>query len=53
MISPTVQSFLQQSFLNYQTTHAMPLYQLKAAQQLMVCRTQTLGGMRFIVKMAI
>jgi nitrite reductase/ring-hydroxylating ferredoxin subunit len=44
MTSPTVQSFLQQSFLNYQTTHAMPLYQLKAAQQLMVCRTQTLGG---------
>jgi len=40
----TVQSFLQQYFLNYQHSHALPLYQIKAAEQLMKCRTAALGG---------
>lgn len=44
MTSSTVQSFLKQSLYTYQKTHAMPLYQLKAAEQLMTCRTQALGG---------
>ncbi len=40
----TVQSFLQESFLAYQQTHAMPLYQIKAAEKLIKCRTAALGG---------
>jgi hypothetical protein len=44
MNSVTVQSFLKQSFLSYQKTHRLPLYQIKAAEQLMRCRTAELGG---------
>lgn len=40
----TVQSFLQESFSNYRQSHALPLYQIKAAEQLMKCRTSALGG---------
>ncbi len=40
----TVQSFLQQSFSTYRQYHALPLYQIKAAEQLMKCRTASLGG---------
>lgn len=40
----TVQSFLQESFSNYRQSHAMPLYQIKVASQLMKCRTAALGG---------
>ena len=44
MKKSTVQGFLQASFTNYQQTHALPLYQIKAAEQLMRCRTEALGG---------
>jgi hypothetical protein len=44
MNTTTVQSFLQNSFINYQKTHRLPLYQIKAASQLMRCRTKALGG---------
>ena len=44
MDKSTVQSFLQTSFANYQQNHALPLYQIKAAEQLMRCRTEALGG---------
>ena len=44
MNNSTVQSFLQTGFRNYQQTHALPLYQIKAAEQLMRCRTEALGG---------
>jgi len=44
MNSSTVQGFLQASFTNYQKTHRLPLYQIKAAEQLMRCRTKALGG---------
>ncbi len=44
MSQSTVQSFLQASFPHYQKTHALPLYQIKAAEQLMRCRTEALGG---------
>ena len=40
----TVQSFLQESFPAYQQSHSMPLYQIKAAEKLMKCRTAALGG---------
>jgi len=40
----TVQSFLQASFTHYQKNHRLPLYQIKAAEQLMRCRTEALGG---------
>ena len=40
----TVQSFLQQHFMSYQQSHSVPLYQIKAAEQLMKCRTAALGG---------
>jgi hypothetical protein len=40
----TVQSFLQQHFMSYQQSHSLPLYQIKAAEQLMKCRTAALGG---------
>jgi hypothetical protein len=40
----TIQSFLQQNFFNYQRRHNMPLYQLKAVERLMCCRTAALGG---------
>ena len=44
MAKPTVQSFLQLSLETYKKNHAMPLYQHKAAEQLMACRTDALGG---------
>ncbi|MCP4321660.1 MAG: IS91 family transposase, partial [Alteromonadales bacterium] len=44
MSKVTVQSFLQQSFSTYRQHHALPLYQIKAAEQLMKCRTASLGG---------
>lgn len=44
MSQSTVQSFLKASFTHYQQTHALPLYQIKAAEQLMRCRTEALGG---------
>ncbi len=44
MSQSTVQSFLKASFTQYQQTHALPLYQIKAAEQLMRCRTEALGG---------
>jgi hypothetical protein len=44
MQKSTVQGFLQASFTHYQQTHALPLYQIKAAEQLMRCRTEALGG---------
>jgi hypothetical protein len=40
----TVQSFLQEHFTQYQQSHLMPLYQLKAVTRLMSCRTEALGG---------
>jgi len=53
MNSVTVQNFLKQSFLNYQKTHRLPLYQIKAAEQLMKCRTASLVAIRFIAKTGI
>lgn len=44
MTQSTVQSFLKASLNYYQQTHALPLYQIKAAEQLMRCRTKALGG---------
>jgi len=44
MSKVTVQSFLQENFPKYQENHSMPLYQIKAAEQLMKCRTAALGG---------
>jgi len=44
MSEATVQTFLKASFTHYQQTHALPLYQLKAAEKLMSCRTEALGG---------
>jgi len=44
MSGATVQTFLKASFTHYQNTHALPLYQLKAAEKLMRCRTEALGG---------
>lgn len=44
MRKSTVQGFLQASFTHYQQNHALPLYQIKAAEQLMRCRTEALGG---------
>jgi hypothetical protein len=44
MNNATVQRFLTQRFLTYQKTHRLPLYQIKAAEQLMRCRTAALGG---------
>jgi hypothetical protein len=40
----TVQSFLQTTFTHYQQNHRLPLYQIKAAELLMRCRTEALGG---------
>lgn len=40
----TVQRFLQKCFSNYQATHGLPLYQIQAAEKLMSCRTERLGG---------
>lgn len=44
MGSLTAQTFLQKSFLNFQQSHRLPLFQIKAAEQLMICRTAALGG---------
>lgn len=44
MEKSTVQGFLKASFINYQKSHRLPLYQIKAAEQLMRCRTEALGG---------
>ncbi len=44
MNEATVQSFLKTSFTTYQKAHSLPLYQVKAAEQLMRCRTEALGG---------
>lgn len=44
MKNSTVQGFLQTSFAHYQINHALPLYQIKAAEKLMRCRTEALGG---------
>lgn len=40
----TVQRFLQQHLSGYLQRHSMPLYQIKAADKLMLCRTAALGG---------
>ena len=40
----TVQHFFHKCYVNYQQTHKMPLYQIKAAEKLMACRTEALGG---------
>jgi len=44
MKESTVQGFLQTSFTLYQKSHRLPLYQIKAAELLMRCRTEALGG---------
>jgi hypothetical protein len=44
MKNSTVQGFLKTSFAHHQKNHALPLYQIKAAEQLMRCRTEALGG---------
>jgi hypothetical protein len=40
----TVQHFLNKCLFNYQQTHKMPLYQIKAVEKMMACRTVALGG---------
>ena len=40
----TLQSIFQLGFEDYAKTHKVPLYQHKAAQQIMSCRTAVLGG---------
>jgi hypothetical protein len=44
MSRSTVQGFLQASFNHYQKNHRLPLYQIKAAELLIRCRTEALGG---------
>ncbi len=40
----TVQHFLNKCYFDYQQTHNMPLYQIKAVEKMMACRTEALGG---------
>jgi hypothetical protein len=40
----TIQHFLTLYFDKYKQQHGMPLYQIKACEKLMQCRTEALGG---------